>query len=217
VERFVYIVRHGATDWNQAGRIHGQLDPPLNATGRDQARLVGQRLATLAATALYSSDLQRAYETAQIIGRATGLRVVQKTGLREMHFGAWQGLTSQQIRERDPAGYTARRADPYHVAPPGGETWYQFYNRTMQEVQEILAATEAERLIVVTHSGNCTVLGLRALGLDYTGQRTFGNDNCAVHTIAVAGEQWRAVLLNDITHLGLASPQETSPAAPERR
>lgn len=217
VERLVYIVRHGTTDWNQSGRIQGHLDPPLNATGQAQAHLVSRHLAAVEATALYSSDLQRAYETAQIIGQTTGLRVVQTTGLREINFGVWQGLTSQQIRERDPEVYAARRADPYHVAPPGGETWYRFYDRAMQTVQEILAATEAERLIVVTHSGVCTVLGLRALGLDYTGKRTFGNDNCAVHTIAVAGEQWRAVLLNDVTHLCPAPCQETPPASPEQR
>jgi broad specificity phosphatase PhoE len=201
VERLVYIVRHGVTDWNASGRIQGHLDPPLNAVGRAQAYLVGQRLATLGATALYSSDLQRAYETARTIGQAMGLRVVQKTGLREMHFGRWQGLTSQQIREYDPAGYAARRADPYHVAPPGGESWWQFYNRAVQALQEILLATEATRLIVVTHSGVCSVLGLRALGLGYTGKRTFGNNNCALHTIAIAGEQWRVVALNDVAHL----------------
>jgi probable phosphoglycerate mutase len=217
VERLVYIVRHGVTDWNASGRIQGHLDPPLNAVGRAQAHLVGQRLATLGATALYSSDLQRAYETAQTIGQAMGLGVVQKTGLREMHFGRWQGLTSQQIREHDPIGYAARRADPYHVAPPGGESWWQFYNRAVQMVQEILVATEAERLIVVTHSGVCSVLGLRALGLGYTGKRTFGNDNCALHTIAIAGEHWCAVALNDVTHLRPPPCQEPPPSSLEQR
>ena len=66
-ERFLYIVRHGTTDWNQSGRIQGHLDIPLNETGRAQARLASIRLATVCATALYSSDLLRAYETAQII------------------------------------------------------------------------------------------------------------------------------------------------------
>ncbi|MGQ4808023.1 Phosphoserine phosphatase 1 [Candidatus Entotheonellaceae bacterium PAL068K] len=204
MERLVYIVRHGTTDWNQAGRIQGHLDPPLNATGRTQARLVSQRLAPLGATALYSSDLQRAYQTAQAIGQATGLCVVQKTGLREMHFGRWQGLTFQQIRERDPEGYAARRADPFDVPPRDGETWRRFFDRTVQALHEILAATPAQRCIVVTHSGVCTVIGLYALGLDCTGKRTFGNDNCAIHTIAVGADRWRAVTLNDVAHLNQA-------------
>ncbi len=64
MERLLYVVRHGMTDWNQSGRIQGYLDPPLNATGRAQARLVALRLADVVAQALYSSDLQRASQTA---------------------------------------------------------------------------------------------------------------------------------------------------------
>jgi phosphohistidine phosphatase SixA len=77
-ERLLYVVRHGATDWNQSGRIQGHMDIPLNKTGRAQARLASIRLAAICASALYSSDLLRAYETAQIIGQATGLQVVQE-------------------------------------------------------------------------------------------------------------------------------------------
>jgi broad specificity phosphatase PhoE len=212
-QRLVYIVRHGATDWNQAGRIQGQLDVPLNADGRAQAQLVAQRLVHAGVTVLYSSDLLRAYETAQIIGRVTGLAVIQKPGLREIHFGAWQGLTVEQLRARDPDIYAARRANPYDVPPPGGQTWRQFYQRTVQALHDILQTTDAQRLIVATHSGVCTVLGLEALGLGYTGKRTFGNANCAIHTIAVAGDRWQAVTLNDVSHL---PPIPMSEAATQR-
>jgi broad specificity phosphatase PhoE len=217
MERLVYITRHGITDWNASGRIQGHLDPPLNAVGRYQAQLVSQRLAQLDATGLYSSDLQRAYETARIIGQATGLQVVQKPGLREMHFGRWQGLTSPQIRDLDPAGYAARRADPYDVPPPGGETWRRFFDRAVQALEEILASTAAPRVIVVTHSGVCTALGLRALGLGCTGKRTFGNNNCSLHTIAIAGTEWRAVYLNDVSHLELGAAHTASPPSLEQR
>ncbi len=200
-ERLMYIVRHGATDWNQSGRIQGHIDIPLNETGQAQARMVSRRLAAFGATALFSSDLLRACETAQVIGQATGLRVMQKPGLREINFGVWQGLSSLQIRERDPEVYAARRANPYDVAPAGAETWRHFYARAVQAVHEILAMIEAERLIVVTHGGVCTALGLRALGFDCTGKRTFDSHNCGIHTIAVQGDTWRAVALNDITHL----------------
>lgn len=200
-ERLLYIVRHGTTDWNQSGRIQGHIDIPLNGAGRAQARLAGQRLASLGATGIYSSDLLRAYETASIIGQTIGLCVLTQSGLREINFGVWQGLSSPEIRERDPDTYAARRANPYDVAPEGAETWRQFYDRAAWTVDEILATTEAERLIVVAHSGVCTVLGLRALGLDCTGKRTFDSHNCSIHTIAVQGTIWRALALNDIAHL----------------
>ena len=209
--RLVYIVRHGTTDWNEGGYIQGQLDIPLNAAGRAQAQLVAQRLAAVSATALYSSDLLRAYETAQIIGQATGLPVMQKTGLREMHFGAWQGLTSQQIRERDPEVYEARRANPHEVPPPGGETWQQFYQRAVRSLHEVLQETDAQHIIVAAHSGVCTVLWLEALGLGYAGKRTFGNANCAIHTLAVNGQHWQAVTLNDVSHLGPPSVSDSPP------
>jgi probable phosphoglycerate mutase len=200
-ERLLYVVRHGATDWNHSGRIQGHVDVPLNETGRAQARLASIRLSAFGATALYSSDLRRAYETAQIIAQATGLDVLAQPDLREMHFGAWQGLSSPEIRERDPEVYAARRVNPYDVAPEGAETWRQFYARAIQAVDEILATTEAERLILVTHSGVCTALGLHAQGLDCTGKRTFDSHNCGIHTLAVHGTRWRAVTFNDITHL----------------
>src|SRR5437879_13665357 len=112
-ERFLYVVRHGTTDWNQAGRIQGHTDIPLNEAGRAQARLARRRLAPLGATALYSSDLLRAYETAQIIGQGLGLDVVQKPGLREMNFGVWRGVSSPQVGGWDPGVCAAGRANPY--------------------------------------------------------------------------------------------------------
>ena len=121
--------------------------------------------------------------------------------MREINFGVWQGLSSQEIRERDPEVYAARRANPYDVAPEGAETWRQFYTRALRAVNEVLAATDAQRLILVVHSGVCTVLGLRALGLDCTGKRTFDSHNCSIHTLVVVGERWRVVRFNDVSHL----------------
>lgn len=201
MQRLVYIVRHGTTDWNKGGYIQGHLDTPLNDEGRAQAAAAAARLASEGATALFSSDLLRVYETAQIIARHTGLRIIQKPGLREMHFGDWQGLSTDQIKARDPEVYAARRERPFEVPPPGGETWGRFYQRSVDAVKAILQTTDAQRLIVTTHSGVCTVLGLEALGLGPTGKRTFGNANCAIHTIGVTGNHWEAVSLNDTAHL----------------
>ncbi len=211
MQRLLYVVRHGATAWNQAGCIQGQLDTPLSAMGRSQAAQVAQRLVSYKTTALYSSDLLRTYETAQIISQAVNLKVIQKPGLREMQFGDWQGLTFDQIRKQYPEIYAARRERPFEVPPPGGEIWTQFYQRSVQSVEEILQATDAERIIISTHSGVCTVLGLEALGLGYTGKRTFGNANCAIHTLAIENGQWQAVSLNDIDHLEDEMPAPTTP------
>jgi len=206
VQRLIYIVRHGATDWNRGGYIQGHLDTPLNREGRVQAEAAGVRLAAAGATAIYSSDLLRVYETAQIIARHTRLRIIQKPGLREMYFGDWQGLSVDQIKVRDPEIYAARRERPFEVPPPGGESWLDFYQRSVGALQDILEATDAQRIIVATHSGVCTALGLEALRLGPTGKRTFGNANCAIHTLGITGDCWEAVSLNDTDHLPPTSP-----------
>lgn len=203
MKRYIYVVRHGATEWNKAGRIQGQLDVPINAEGRNQAALAAQSLTAVNATALYSSDLLRTFETAQIIGQQTGLQVIQKPNLREIHFGQWQGLTSQEICQRDPDIYAARREYPHTIPPPGGESWRHFYHRAIQAVQQILRVSDAQHLIISTHSGVCTALGLEALGLGYKGNRPFGSANCAIHTIAIENQQWEAIALNDVSHLGI--------------
>jgi broad specificity phosphatase PhoE len=206
VQRLIYVVRHGTTDWNRGGYIQGHLDTPLNREGRAQAEAAGVRLAAAGATAIYSSDLLRVYETAQIIARHTRLRIIQKPGLREMHFGDWQGLSVDQIKVRDPEIYAARRERPFAVSPPGGESWLDFYQRSVGALQDILEATDAQRIIVATHSGVCTAFGLEALGLGPTGKRTFGNANCAIHTLGITGNRWAAVSLNGTDHLPPTSP-----------
>ena len=202
-ERLLYVMRHGLTNWNQSRRIQGHLDPPLNATARAQARLAGLRLArTQAPRRVYSSDLQRACETARLVGRAAGLQVVQNVGLREINFGIWQGLSSQEIRQRHPRRVRGAARQPLRRCAG-----------RRRDVAAVLRPRRADGdrhpgrrnapgpVVVVTHSGVCTVLGLRAQGLDCTGRRTFESHNCGIHTIEVCGERWRALRFNDTSHL----------------
>jgi broad specificity phosphatase PhoE len=101
----VFVARHGETDWNREGRWQGQGGPGLNATGRDQAAALAARLAAVRLDALYTSDLARAVQTAEIIAAVTGLVPVLEPGLREVDNGDWRGLTRAQVRAANPAGY----------------------------------------------------------------------------------------------------------------
>ena len=89
----ILLARHGETDWNRAGRWQGWADPPLNETGRVQARELAEQLRTIPFDAVYSSDLRRAHETALIVGEPHGVPVVTEPGLREIDVGSWSGLT----------------------------------------------------------------------------------------------------------------------------
>jgi probable phosphoglycerate mutase len=163
----ILLARHGETDWNREGRWQGWADPSLNGTGHDQARELALRLAETPFDAVYSSDLRRALETAEIVAAAHRLQVVADPGLREIDVGQWSGLTHAEITERFPLGNR-----------PGGETREQHSVRVLAAVERIARAHPDGRVLVVAHGG-C----LRAL------QRHLDDDvsrpipNCSVYEI----------------------------------
>ena len=118
----LWLVRHGQTDWNLQRRYQGQTDPPLNATGLQQAELAGEALVGRRYAAIYSSDLQRARVTAEIIGRRLGMEVFVDSRLREVSFGKWEGMLVADIQTRYPVEWEARQQDRLYARPPGGES-----------------------------------------------------------------------------------------------
>ncbi len=122
--------RHGQTTYNAEHRFQGQRDVPLNAVGRAQARRAARHLATLSPAQIWSSDLVRASETAAALGKLTGLEVRLDKDLRERHGGAWEGLTTEEIRQRYPDDLAAWQ-------PPGGETSEYVAERTAAALTRI--------------------------------------------------------------------------------
>ena len=120
------LVRHGVTEWNQAGRYQGHQDVPLSDLGREQARLAAERLRAEPITLAYSSDLQRARETARIILGEREVELRETEALREMAFGAWEGLTAAEVAARFPVEWAAWIRDPVASRPPGGEDMNAF-------------------------------------------------------------------------------------------
>jgi uncharacterized phosphatase len=136
------LVRHGETDWNAELRVQGHADPPLNARGREQARALVESLRGEHIDAIYSSDLARARETAEIVGAALSLEVYLDSGLREFDTGNWTGLTRDEIRARFGADH---RHD--------GETREQLIARVRAALERIRDAHPGERVLVVSHGG----------------------------------------------------------------
>jgi broad specificity phosphatase PhoE len=147
------LARHGETDWNRDGIWQGHGDPPLNDLGRRQATGLAGRLAHVEIDALYSSDLRRAYETAEIIGAAKGLEITAEPDLREIDVGSWSGLTSEEIATRFP-GMT------HH----DGEEREAFDKRSVGALHRIAAAHEGARVLVVTHGGVVRALERHVFG-----------------------------------------------------
>jgi broad specificity phosphatase PhoE len=141
------LARHGETDWNREGRWQGWADPPLNETGRAQARELAEQLRHTPFDAVYSSDLRRAHETACIVAAPHGVPVVADARLREIDIGSWSGLTRGDIDARYPDGVR-----------PDGETREQHEARVLAAVEDVARANPGRRILVVTHGGTLRAL-----------------------------------------------------------
>jgi len=151
-------VRHGETDWNRDQRFQGHADPPLNDTGRAQARALADELAGERIDAIYTSDLARARETAELIAERAGVPFVLEPQLREVDVGEWQGLTRTEIEERFPDGMRS-----WHERGHGwerGETYEQLAERVLEALERIVSRHPGERVVLVGHGG--TIRAIRA-------------------------------------------------------
>jgi broad specificity phosphatase PhoE len=176
------LARHAETDWNLDRRWQGHADPPLNETGRAQAESLGLLLAKRKLEAVYSSDLARARETAELLARRFGLAVRLDARLREVDVGEWSGLTTAEAETRFPAGAERRRAGG--LAWEQGETYEAMGARVEEVLLEIAAAHPGATVLVVTHGGPVRTVRVSA---GCTLEESHRIANCEVDAIAVRG------------------------------
>ena len=187
----IVFIRHAATD--MAGTFCGQSDPPVNALGRRQIDDLAARLSDEAWDVIYSSDLRRAVATAKGLVRGSALEVVTTPRLREIDFGAWEGLCWRQIEEVDRV-YAQRWIEGFPALPaPSGESFPDFEGRVLGIAEELLRMAETKRIAVVAHGGVMRVV-LRSL-LGYTEQAAWEltKPYCCLFTVdgATRGEVGR--------------------------
>ncbi len=187
------IVRHGETDWNAELRFQGHADRPLNETGRAQARALADELASVPADAIYSSDLARALETAEILSERLGLPVTALRELREIDVGDWEGLTREEIDVQFPSGSRAWRSGKPGWS--GGETYEQLAARVLPALERIARDYPNGRVVVVGHGG--TIRSVRAhlarLSVAEHRRRLPSIRNCEVFRINAGDDGLRAV------------------------
>jgi alpha-ribazole phosphatase len=148
----LYLLRHGAIDWPEADCFIGQTDAPLSAEGRLQAEAWRSDLSKVKLSAVWSSDLQRATETAGIIFADRALDVHTCGDLREIQLGEWEGLPRKRVRESHPGLWEARGEDLSGFRPPGGESFSDLQKRVHPLITRIAAETLGPACIV-THAG----------------------------------------------------------------
>ncbi|WP_295444308.1 histidine phosphatase family protein [uncultured Thiodictyon sp.] len=206
------IIRHGETDWNADGRIQGHTDISLNEAGQAQARVLAMacNAAHQCFHAIYSSDLARARETAQVLAQRAGHEVRQLPQLRERHYGIFQGLTAPEGAEHYPAAYAHYLARDPDYDFETGESLCAFAQRVAAGIDWLARHHLGQTLAVVCHSGVLDVVYRRATGRGLTTPRDFAIPNCALNWFHCDAQGWHVDVWGDRHHLGsvLTQPPE---------
>jgi len=179
----IVLVRHGETDWNRESRFQGHADTPLNEDGRSQAQELAKLLVAEPVTALYTSPLRRASETAEILAATLGVEARALEALREIDVGAWEGLTIDEVRER----YPERLDEDWRSGWEDGETYDELERRVVPALVELGSRHDGGHVVGVTHAGPIRAAIAASMGLAYDDARPLIGplENCALFRFAI--------------------------------
>jgi probable phosphoglycerate mutase len=208
----VIIVRHGETEWNIANIRQGHLDSPLTEDGIAQAKALARRLMRERFSALYSSDLGRAMQTARIIAEATGHEIVSDPRLRERHLGIFQGLNSDEIKEKHPEEYKLHRSLGPDYVIPSGESVRQQVARNLAYLNEIAAKHLGETIVVITHGGVLSGLFRHTFSIPFEAPRRFEFTNAGLNVFVYEQGSWFLQTWGDLSHLANGATDDNDDA-----
>ncbi len=198
----IILVRHGRTAWNHEERFRGRADVPLDEVGVAQAEATGRRIAaSWRPRTVYASHLSRAVRTAEAIASRTGLAVQIESGLLDIDYGAWQGLTPDEARARWPHDIEAWYGNPGAARISGGETLAAVRDRGLACVRDVASRHEGETVVLVSHTVINRAIVLGVLGLELDRFWRLGQDTCAINVLEWDGSDFTVVTLNDTCHL----------------
>ncbi|MCG3189123.1 MAG: phosphoglycerate mutase GpmB [Burkholderiaceae bacterium] len=204
------VVRHGETDWNRQHRFQGQIDVPLNDTGRAQAQRLAQRLAGERFDAVVASDLQRARATADVA--VAGSPIASEPLWREQAFGVLEGLDAPTIIEQHPQLWAHWLRHDADYALPGGESVRAFHQRVLQAVQGLARQYAGARVVVFTHGGVLDMLWRAARHEPLGGPRTCEIPNTGINRLLWHDGALEIVQWADAAHLaGMPEQPDTTP------
>lgn len=198
----ILLVRHGKTQWNAGGRFQGHADVALSEEGLQQADLLAARFPAEKLDAVYASDLSRAYCTAQCVAVRFGLTATPIAALREIHFGAWEGLTYEEIEARWPEQLRLVFERPDLAGAPDGETFRQLRRRAWAALTEIHRRHPNQTVALFAHGGTNRALLTKALHMPLRYFWTIQQENTAVNIFRcdAQGGLW-VERVNDASHL----------------
>jgi 2,3-bisphosphoglycerate-dependent phosphoglycerate mutase len=200
------VVRHGETQWNLASRIQGHADSPLTPAGEAQAQAIAGRLARERFDRLVSSDLGRAWRTAEAIAARTGHAIVPDPRLRERNYGVAEGLTYGEIGVHYPEIFSrVRDTDPDYVVP-GGESRTQLFERVRDAFESLARESEGARLAVVCHGGVLAALYRHVHGIPVGAAQPIPIPNASYNALLYDAGRWEVEAWADTAHLDVSGP-----------
>ena len=201
-EARIILIRHGETEWNREGRIQGYHgDSRLTENGRAQAQKLAARLASEEVGALYSSDSERARQTAAPIVAVLRMVAVYDTALRERNYGEFEGWTYADLERERPEAYSKFRSRDPGYAPPGGESGAQFSARILAALERVAKSAAGRQAAVVTHGGVLGVIHRHVNGAAPDSRRDYSLHNASINRLLYAGDAWSIEAWGDVAHL----------------
>lgn len=202
---YLYLIRHGQTDANVNKIYQGNANVPLNDKGKEQAKVIAWRFKSYPIESMYSSNLERALETARAINQYHDLTLNIENDLQEISLGEWQGKTRSQV-EKEYAEFIKKRReldDIYTTAVPGGESYQALEKRAMAMLNAIVDTNKHEHVAIVTHGGVIKAIIGHILNLPHQKRNAFDIYNTSITVLKYSEEKQRFKIkvLNDTAHL----------------
>lgn len=195
------IIRHGQTNWNKEERYRGRFDIALDEIGLRQSGATGVALKNLNVSAIYTSPLKRAIQTASAIANATGRSVISSDGLIDIDYGEWQGLKPAEAAAKDSELYTRWMESPHTISFKLGESLRSVEDRVSKVVDVIIQKHPNEVVAMVSHKVVCKVMVCHLMGLDLSHFWQIEQDLCALDIFENRFNSFIATRLNDTCHL----------------
>lgn len=198
----LYLIRHGETEWNIQNRYQGNTDIPLSFVGKMQAQAIANRMKNFEIDAIYSSDLSRAYDTAQYIAKEKNIDVQIIPQLKEINFGEWEGFTISELEKIYGDDYKRFFLEPHKYPFPGEGTMEAVQMRIKKALDRITFYNENSKIMIVSHGGILKVLIMSLLNIDLSFYKSFWLGNTSLSIIDKKdSDKWVLSLLNDRCHL----------------
>ena len=199
-ETEIILIRHGETEWNSQQRMQGHSNSDLSLVGQAQIQALGQWMKNVPFDLIYSSDSLRAKQTAEAITQFSGHELQFDQRLREKNLGVFEGLTSEEARERHPEVFRLFKTAGSKYVIDEGESTQQLQDRALEIVDEIRIKHPEERVLLVTHGGFIRVVMKHSLGLSLETPTRFLIRNTGVFRL-VWEDKWIVSQMGGVSHL----------------